>query len=432
MSTSGGAAARWAPGAHFGLDVPGDAAALLAGGSEFLTRAFRAAGSLTADDAVRRVVASREFVGGGTGKKLLLTVEYDRPAPELPEELFVKFSRNYDDDLRDSGRFQMVSEVAFAVLSRSPDFPVPVPRMMFADIDPETRTGLLVTECVPYGRNGVEPHHPKCLDYEVPDQVGHYAAILRGLARLSGSHRAGRLDPEFDRTFRRDRDREPATASFGRRVPEEKVVQWATRLFAFADRYPQLFPAEVRTPELREQFLADIPDVLAATDRIGQILHGNPDLMAFAHWNANIDNCWFRPGPDGRLEAGFLDWANAGQLSVAQSVSGALSCAEVELWEEHLDTLLAVFVEEYAACGGPLLDPEELRLHVLLIAASGLPHSLGAPVAVPREVADLDAVDSARDPRFSRHENARIQLHMAVKTLSLWRSRQLGDLVRSL
>jgi hypothetical protein len=425
---SGDVASRWAPGTHFGLDVPGDAATLLSDGPGFLTRAFRAAGSLDADSAVRRVVGAREFEGGGTGRKLLLTVEYDRADRQLPQELFVKFSRNYDDPLRDSGSAQMVSEVAFAVLSRSPDFPVPVPEMLFADIDPTTQTGLLVTECIPYGRGGVEPHYPKCLDYQVPDQVGHYAAILRGLARLSGAHRAGRLAPEFDRAFPRDR----APNSFGRAVPEAKVLQWATRLFAFADQYPQLFPAEVRTSELREQFLADIPDVLAAGDRIDAVLHGNPDLIAFAHWNANIDNCWFRPGADGRLEAGFLDWANAGQLSVAQSVSGAISCAEVPLWEEHLDTLLGVFVEEYAACGGPLLDLDELRLHVLLIAASGVPHSLGAPVAVPREVPDLDAVESSRDPRFSRYENARIQLHMAVKNLSLWRSRRLGDLVRSL
>ncbi|RBY90639.1 hypothetical protein [Blastococcus sp. TF02A-26] len=430
MTSEGGAAGHWAPGAHFGLEVPSDAATLLADGPGFLTRAFRAAGSLGPEGSVRRVVAAREFEGGGTGKKLLLTVEYDRPPAGLPEELFVKFSRNHDDELRDSGRFQMVSEVAFAVLSRAPDFPVPVPTMVFADVDPQTSTGLLVTACVPYGRDGVEPHHPKCLDHEIPDQAGHYEAILRGLARLSGAHRAGRLSPEFDRVFPYDRTR--AAAGFGRRVPEEKVVQWATRLFAFADRYPQLFPAHARDAAFRERFLADVPVVLAATDRIGEILHGDPDLIAFAHWNANIDNCWFRRGADGRLEAGFLDWANAGQLSVAQSVSGALSCAEVPLWEEHLDRLLTVFVEEYAAAGGPAVDLDTLRLHVLLIAASGLPHSLGAPVAVPREVADLDEVESSRDPRLSRHENARIQLHMAVKTLSLWESLRLGDLVRSL
>ncbi|TFV87421.1 hypothetical protein [Blastococcus sp. CT_GayMR16] len=421
---------RWAPGENFGLHVPADVEALLSDGPGFLTQAFRASGALSADNSVRRVVGWKEFEGGGTGKKLLLTVAYDAPGPGLPDELFVKFSRNFDNGLWDSGRFQMISEVNVAVLSRSPDFPVPVPTVLFADVDPVSHTGLIVTECIPYGRNGVEPLHLKCMDYTVPDQVGHYAAILRGLARLSGAHRAGRLSPEFDTKFPYDRER--ASAAYTVQVPEAKVLLWATRLFEFIDRYPQLFPDNVRTGEFRDQFLRDIPDVLAAGDRISAVLHGNPDFIAFAHWNANIDNCWFEPGPDGLLLCGFLDWPNAGQLSVARSITGAISGAESFVWDEHLDELLTVFIEEYAASGGPLLSLDELRLHVLLITAAGMASSMGAPVAVPREVEDIGALESARDSRLTEHENARIQLHMTTRMLNLWQTRALGNVVRAL
>jgi hypothetical protein len=370
------------------------------------------------------------FHGGGTGKKMVLTVAYDTPGAGLPEELFVKFSRNFDNALWDSGRHQMISEVGFAVLSRSSEFPVPVPTMLFADVDPETHTGLIITECITYGRNGVEPHHPKCMDHAVPDQLGHYKAILRGLARLSGAHRAGSLSPEFDREFPYDPER--PFSGFGGEVPEAKIVQRATRLFEFIDRYPQLFPDNVRSAEFRGQFLIDIPDVVAAAERIRAVLHANPDFIAFAHWNANIDNCWFRTGPDGLLEAGFLDWANAGQLSVARSITGAMSGAEAFVWDEHLDELLTVFIEEYAACGGPLLSLDELRLHILLIAAFGVTNSMGAPIAVAREVEDIGALESSRDSRLTEHENARIQLHMATRMLNLWQTRKLGDVVRAL
>ncbi|MCW2622506.1 MAG: hypothetical protein JWL64_2108 [Frankiales bacterium] len=434
LTSDGPAAAgndeRWAPGEIFGLHVPADVEALLSDGTTFLTEAFRASGALSADNSVSRIVQWQEFDGGGTGKKLLLTVAYDTPGPGLPEELFVKFSRNFDNALWDSGRHQMISEVAFAVLSRSPDFPVPVPAMMFADVDPETHTGLLVTECIPYGRDGVENLHPKCMDYDVPDQVGHYKAILRGLARLSGAHRAGRLSPEFDADFPYDPD--GASPGFGGEVPEIKIVQRATRLFEFVDRYPRLFPDNVRTAEFREQFLRDIPDVVAAGERIREVLHGNPDFIAFAHWNANIDNCWFRPGADGLLEAGFLDWANASQLSVAQSINGAISGAERFVWDEHLDELLTVFIEEYAASGGPLLGLDELRLHILLLTASGMAHSMGAPIALPREIEDIGALESYRDSRLVERENARIQLHMTTRLLNLWQTRKLGDVVRAL
>jgi hypothetical protein len=84
----------------------------------------------------------------------------------------------------------------------------------------------------------VKPHHPTCLDHVVPDRAGHHEAILRGLARLSGAHRAGRLSD-------------------------------------LVDRFPRLFPDHARDAEFRERFLADVPVVLAATGRIQERLPGS-------------------------------------------------------------------------------------------------------------------------------------------------------------
>ncbi len=136
----------WVTGEIFGFEIPADAATLLAGGADFLTKAFRASGALAADNRVGRIAGAEEFFGGGTGKKLLLTLEYESPAPALPERLFIKFSRNFDNELWDRARFTMISEANFAVLSRSPDFPVTVPACLFADVEPQSGTGLIVTE----------------------------------------------------------------------------------------------------------------------------------------------------------------------------------------------------------------------------------------------------------------------------------------------
>jgi hypothetical protein len=266
-------------------------------------------------------------------------------------------------------------------------------------------------------------------DHPVPDQVGHYTAIVRGLGTLSGAHRAGKLSPDLDREFPYHYDQ--AVAAGGVEVPDAKVIERATRMFDFVERYPKLFPPNVRTSELREQFMRDIPEVVAAGGRIRKFLHSNPDFIAFSHWNANIDNCWFQPGPDGSLQCGFLDWANAGQFSVAQSITGAISGAEPLVWDEHLDELLNAFIEEYAGQGGPLLDLDELRLHVLLMTASGLAWSMGAPLAVERAFADIDDLVGHQDGRFRYHENARIQLHMMTRMLNLWQTRKLGDVVRA-
>jgi hypothetical protein len=204
-------------------------------------------------------------------------------------------------------------------------------------------------------------------------------------------------------------------------------------MFDFIERYPKLFPENVRAPELREQFIRDIPDVVAAEDRIRAVLYGNPEFIAFAHWNANIDNCWFWRDLGGVLQCGFMDWANAGQISVAQSVSGAISGAEPSVWNEHLDELLTVFIEEYAAQGGPRLSLDELRLHnLLIVAVSGVAYAMGAPIALERDIEQIDAVESYQDDCFRKHENARILLHMMTKTLNVWQRRRLGDVVRGL
>ena len=421
---------RWVTGDNFGLPIPADAEALLAGGTEFLTTAFRAAGGLDPGNSVAAITQSAEFPEGGAGKKLLLTVAYERSGAALPEQLFVKFSRDFDDELRDSVRDMMISEANFALLSRGPGFPVKVPRCLFADIEAASATGLLVTERIPYGRDGVEPFHPKCMDYLLPDPVEHYRAIMRDLGRLSGAHRAGRLGPRLDAMF--PYDRKQASAVFGVHAPGGKLVQWANRMFDFVQRYPNLFPERVRDPALREPFLSYIADVVRANSRIREILSGNQDLVAFAHWNANIDNCWFERDAQGVLHCGFIDWANAGPISLAQAITGVISAAEPYIWAEHLDELLGVFTEAFAAQGAPRPDPDELRLHVLLMAVSSVGSSMAAPVAIAREIDDIDAITGPRDDAFRHRHNARVLLHMMTNLLENWQALALGDLVRHL
>ena len=86
----------------------------------------------------------------------------------LHTELFVKFSRDFDDPVRDRGRTQMESEVKFASSSLAPGFPIAVPRTLFADYHRATGTGILISQRIAFGANGIEPQYHKCLDYEMP------------------------------------------------------------------------------------------------------------------------------------------------------------------------------------------------------------------------------------------------------------------------
>src|ERR1700712_3588754 len=104
----------WARGDIFGLDFPAHPAALKSGGPEFLTRAFRTSGTLAQDNSGTHITGLEEWLLGGTGVKALLSVAYQRDAPGLPRDLFVKFSRNFHDKVRDGGRHHMPPEVRLA------------------------------------------------------------------------------------------------------------------------------------------------------------------------------------------------------------------------------------------------------------------------------------------------------------------------------
>lgn len=422
---------QWGKGEMHGISFPADAETLLSDGPGFLSRAFHASGVLTSDNQVARIVHAEEFFGGGTGRKLVLDVEYQLPGSDLPTQLFIKFSRHFSDELRDSVRFMMVSEAKFAVLSSGPDFPVTVPTCLFADIEAGSGTGLIITERIAFGHNGLEPLYPKCMDYRVPEPLEHYKAILKAQAKLAGTHCAGGLSAEFDQHFPYNRKQAEAMVSL--RSPEEKLLQRAARMFEFIERYPQLFPDTIRDKDFQQQFLADIPAVVAAETRIISLLNSNEDFIAFCHWNANIDNCWFWRDSTGGLQCGMLDWAMVGKMNVAQAVSGIISGAESFIWEQHLDELLQWFVDQFAEHGGPELDVAELRLQIfMLLAVAGLSYYMSAPLAITREITNLDEVSSYQHEAFQQHENARIQLHMMTKLLNIWQQHQLGDLVRQL
>jgi hypothetical protein len=147
-----------------------------------------------------------------------------------------------------------------------------------------------------------------------------------------------------------------------------------------------------------------------------------------AIWNANIDNAWFwRDGP-GDLHCGLMDWGCVSQMNLGMAIWGALSGAETDLWVQHLDELLQLFVAEVHRCGGPNLDPARLRRHTLLYAAAmGVAWLLDVPALMRKR---FDAIPSTRkDPRIRDDESVRAPLQMLSNLLSAWERYRIGDLL---
>ncbi len=417
----------WVRGDLFGLDIPAHPEALASGGPEFLTRALRTSGVLGTDNRITNITGLDEWTLGGTGVKALLSVGYAHDAPGLSRDLFVKFSRNFQDNVRDSGRYHMPPEVRLANMSRDPNFPVCVPRCYFADIEQNTLTGIIITERIPYGQGTHEPHHPKCMDQILPEPLAHYSALVSNLARLSGAHKSGRLGNVAERYFPLDVDMLIARRA---RFEAPLLVKRINRVAEFFLQYPHLAPSHIADRAFLDRFCADAPLVVEQQEAIWRFLHSRPDMIALCHMNANIDNAWFWREPDGALEAGLIDWGSVGKMSVASSIWGCIGAAEPETHDRHLDTLLDIFIAEYVREGGPMLDRVELALHLethVMMSALGM---TTAPPALLREVPDPNVAADRYDPVFTVNETARVQLKITVSLLNMWERRNLGRRLR--
>lgn len=419
------------PGDMTGLSIPAHARALLDGGAEFLTQAFRRSGALTTDNRVAHITRFEEFSGGSTGRKAILSVDYEKPQPDLHTDLFVKFSRDFDDEIRDRARIQMELEVKFAALSRIPHFPIAVPRCYFTDFHHESGTGILITQRIAFGQDGVEPHYVKCMDYEMPAQLEHYRALVKALARLAGTHKAGRLPESVASQFPFD----PGKLSVSVRKPytAEQLAKRVTRYADFAAKYPRLLPENIRSEEFLAKIAREIPKFPEFEPAARAHLTTRPELIALCHWNANVDNAWFWRDARGGLTCGLMDWGHVSQMNLAMALWGSLSAAEVEIWNYDIEELLALFAAEFEGCGGPGIDVQELRLHLeLYIAMMGVAWLMDAPALILSEIPDLATAVDRFDPRFRASELARAQLHMMTVFLNLWQTRDFGLLASRL
>jgi len=418
----------WVTGDATGLRLPAHAGALRDGGAEFLTVAFRASGALGADNRVTRITQFEECPGGSTGCKLLLAVDYARPADGLHRELFVKFSRDFDDPIRDRGRTQMELEIRFAQLSRVSGFPIAVPVCYCADYHAASGTGVLITQRIGYGREGIERHYDKCRDDELPEPLAHYQALLTAVARLAGSHKAGRLPAGVSEQFPFDASR----LTVGERAPytAQQLQNRVARYAEFALAHPALLPANIRAPAFIERLMAQVARFPEQEAAIRDDLGSRLEFVALCHWNANIDNAWFWRNAGGALECGLMDWGCVSQMNVAMAIWGAMSAADTALWDRHLDELLALFVTEFRRSGGPALELAILKRQLMLyVALMGLAWLLDAPAYLRVLVPDLAEMQSRHDPRIRDNEAARTQLQMLTTFLTLWETQDFGGVL---
>lgn len=311
-------------------------------------------------------------------------------------------------------------------MSRAPGFPIAVPTALFGDYQRRTGTGILITERIQFGNNGIERQYHKCLDYEMPDPLAHYRALLTAVARLAGTHRSGRLPANLTPHF--PLDVQAATVGERATLSLDKLDRKLSQLAGFTKAHPGLLPDNVRSPEFLAHLRADAPRFAQNEHTIARLLAADDDYVALCHWNANVDNAWFWRDDDA-LCCGLMDWGCVSQMNMGMAIWGAMSGAETDMWNRHLDELLDLFVAEVHRCGGPDLDPCRLARHMLLYgAAMGVAWLLDVPALIHKRFG-VAAPSSRMDPRIRDDESVRAPLQMLSNLLNLWERHRVGDLL---
>jgi hypothetical protein len=208
----------------------------------------------------------------------------------------------------------------------------------------------------------------------------------------------------------------------------DKLDRRLTQLAEFVETHPGLLPANVDSPEFLSRLREDAPRLAQHEHFVTRQLAADTDYVALCHWNANVDNAWFWRDTDG-LHCGLMDWGCVSQMNMGMAIWGAMSEAETDLWNDHFDELLPLFVAEVHRVGGPDLDPDRLARHTLLYAAvMGVAWLLDVP-ALFRKRFGVAAPSSRKDPRIRDDESVRAPLQMLSNVLNLWERHRVGDLL---
>lgn len=344
-----------APGDYYGLEFPFTMEMFLEFGSAFLTQAFRAAGTIASDNAVTEIVALKSLGKMGASENAFLTVAYAKAEPGLSEKLFAKFP-----PLEEQHKFGLShmahGEIAMHQFSRRAALPVQMAKYYYGEYSSHTTNYLLITERIPFGESPVEPAHLKGWDHLLPELEDHYAVLARAQAKLAAAHKTGVLGDDLEEVF-------PFARSARYFRPIDDPGKQVDKLIDFVARIaPQIFIAEGRDPAFLARWREDLLYGLAHKDDVTAYLHADVDYVSFCHPNLNPDNAWFWRDPAGELHAGLLDWGGAGQMSIAQALSGMLMMVDPERHLQIVRMVLDAFAEGYAAQGGPMLDRDELYL----------------------------------------------------------------------
>lgn len=389
------------PGCFFGLPFPKTAEEIKSPefGADWLTKAFHAAGTMPADNRVTRIVRAEPLptsgfdAAGGAAMKMFLTVEYEKPDPELHTDLFCKYPYLFEEfpvarrelsGYGDADGPEIAVQMLLAHL-----FPFRTAKFYFGEVCRETTNFILISETIPFSKRGrvengkiveqidYEPYQilpvpGKYQDFLLSDPAEYYCCLFRTMGQLAAWDKQGRYDDyfgpapsyteaEFLKATSDQRKVFSTQQVEGQRQAIGKVIDTAIDYMrnVIPNMVSQDMLAGNNMEKVKNELLEMFPHFTAMS---GRYQLNNPDYIAAMHVNLQADNAFFWRDEYGDLDCGVLDWGGFNRAPFCMNFLGCLSGADPEIMIGHEEGIIRCFRDEYHRCGGPELSLEELLL----------------------------------------------------------------------
>jgi len=432
-------------------------------GPEWLDKALHVAKTLPEDVTVKAFTKLRVLAGdttnltdnpddsnwGGAGIKVMLSVEYSKPADGVTQDFFIKIPHKMGNK---SERHKIsillnndFPEVLFNVMFVGKT-PFRSPRCYFADMSRDSTNYIVIMERLPFAqkKNSYEPGEllpapGKYLDFQLETKgADYYYALARSYARATAWYQASSvLSPQLDYLFMTKdaceylhQERNEAYDNFGpldqrvkwmaswvEQMGEEGFMQHVAPYGGFPEAISrgfldfaldwlgstQLLPKDLNNRAFREQIRREAEEFVRYGGLINWVLSKVYwELNVLSHPNLQVDNAFYWRDAEGEMQAGILDFGSMMHMSCANVLSGSWSGAEWEVMDEHEDKLCDFFVDQLVAAGGTCCSKDEFRTMIKLARGSSWTGQfVNFPklyqLCPPKEFA---TIKSRSDPRF--------------------------------
>jgi len=289
----------------------------------------------------------------------------------------------------------------------------------------------------------VLPKSGKYQDDRIADCHLYYYALFRAMARMAAADKRGRFDDAlkqfpgggYSAAAPLQKDSKARRAMHTKRVDTswkpltDFVLNYAATLFG-----PTLADANF-LESARTEFVQMTPYFTAVQNYLAKF----PELMAISHINLQIDNAWFwrKSGGEGgsasdvELECGLLDWYNTGRAPTVAVWMGCLSGVEPHILLAHEDGLMKCYSAEYHKYGGPLIDPNQLKLLFrLTFVSSFLQNFQYIQTEILKDMpskAEWNSISDRWDPAVMGKWNVRCRTIAIMQLLGFYKQAPLFD-----